>query len=265
MPGISEDGEARETTPLPSMAVALGAFVSLLHLEGRIGIQDVRAERRRQRSPWNSLSGSWMMGGQARRTLQLADGTSASCTCHRDGSYDIQIMSDDETIGSFHINGSVSPSQEMEVIVNHTHRISFTTALHEENGLLHVCMWPQSSLLRDSNGDNPSAAYFWEVKVENPLLPSSFLDNAAGPSGHGTVKAPMPGKISRINFQVGDMVEQGDVLLLMEAMKMEHQIISPVSGIVESMPYEVNDVVGDGMVLANVKSTDEEALEAASE
>jgi biotin carboxyl carrier protein len=61
---------------------------------------------------------------------------------------------------------------------------------------------------------------------------------------------------------VGDAVEEGDVLLLLEAMKMEHQVVSPVSGVVESMSYQVNDVVGDGAILAIVESVDDEEPEA---
>jgi 3-methylcrotonyl-CoA carboxylase alpha subunit len=264
MPGISDDGEVvTETVPVPSMAQALGVFVTMLQLEGRIGVRDLQAERRRQQSPWNSLSGSWMMGGNARRKIQLVDGTPVVCTSHRDGSYDIQIMKgedDDHENETFHFNGTVSSSQEMEVVVNHTHRITLTTALQEKDGLFRICMWPRSPL--SFGGGDSSPSYFWEVAVENPLVPSSSLLGGTIPSGHGTIRSPMPGKISKINFQVGDAVEEGDVLLLLEAMKMEHQVVSPVSGVVESMSYQVNDVVGDGAILAIVESVDDEEPEA---
>jgi biotin carboxyl carrier protein len=253
LPGISEDGVVLETEALPPIAVALGVFASLLKLEGRIGIEDLEMERQRQSSPWNSLSGSWINGGNLQQKIQLADGTTAVCTSLRDGSYQIGVLSDDsQEVASFHVNGTLSTTQEMHAVVDHRHRIALTTALHEVDGVVQVCMWPQAPEL------SQQGFYFWQVSVENPMVPSSLLHGAAASVGHGMVKAPMPGKISRINFAVGDTVEEGDVLLLMEAMKMEHTIVSPVSGILQSISYKVGDVVADGAMLAVVESEDGE-------
>ncbi|KAG7349196.1 acetyl/propionyl-CoA carboxylase, alpha chain [Nitzschia inconspicua] len=256
LPGVSEDGVMSENEALPSVAVALGVFASLLKLEGRIGIENVDLERRRRPSPWNSLSGSWINGGSLRRKLELSDGTTANCTSCRDGSYQIQILSEDEQEKtSFHVNGVFSSNQELKVVVNHTHRITLTTALHEVEGIIQVCMWPRTSELIQQG------SYFWQVLVKNPMVPSS-LHNTAASVGHGMIKAPMPGKISRVNFAVGDTVEAGDVLLLMEAMKMEHTIVSPVAGVLQSITYKVGDVVVDGAMLAVVGSEDDEEPEA---
>jgi 3-methylcrotonyl-CoA carboxylase alpha subunit len=253
LPGISEDGVVLETEALPPIAVALGVFASLLKLEGRIGIEDLEMERQRQSSPWNSLSGSWINGGNLQRKIQLADGTTAVCTSLRDGSYHIGVLSDDnQEVASFHVNGTLSTTQKMHAVVDHRHRIALTTALHEVDGVVQVCMWPQAPEL------SQQGFYFWQVSVENPMVPSSLLHGSAASVGHGMVKAPMPGKISRINFAVGDTVEEGDVLLLMEAMKMEHTIVSPVSGILQSISYKVGDVVADGAMLAVVESEDGE-------
>jgi 3-methylcrotonyl-CoA carboxylase alpha subunit len=253
LPGISEDGVVLETEALPPIAVALGVFASLLKLEGRIGIEDLEMERQRQSSPWNSLSGSWINGGNLQRKIQLADGTTAVCTSLRDGSYQIGVLSDDsQKVASFHVSGTLSTTQEMHAVVDHRHRIGLTTALHEVDGVVQVCMWPQAPEL------SQQGFYFWQVSVENPMVPSSLLHGSAASVGHGMVKAPMPGKISRINFAVGDTVEEGDVLLLMEAMKMEHTIVSPVSGILQSISYKVGDVVADGAMLAVVESEDGE-------
>ena len=187
------------------------------------------------------------------RKLKLQDGTSVTCTPLLDRSY--QFHTSDGS--SFHISGTLSSKQEMNIVVDQTHRISMTTALRDtEDGMIQVCMWPQSSELLNQGH------YFWQVKVENPMLPSSLLHGASSSAGHGSIKAPMPGKISRINFAVGDAVEEGDVLLLMEAMKMEHTIVSPVSGVLQSLGGKVGDVVSDGAVLAMVESEDEEEPEA---
>jgi 3-methylcrotonyl-CoA carboxylase alpha subunit len=255
LPEVSQDRDASEMQP-PPMATAIGVFASLLKLERRIGIEDLELERRRQSSPWNSLSGSWINSGNVQRKMQLADGANVTCTALRDGSYQVDVEGE-EGSSSFHIDGTLSASQEMKIVVNHTHRITLTTALHDtHDGLIQVCMWPQSPELLNQG------SYFWQVAVENPLLPSSLHHGVGASAGHGTIKAPMPGKISRINFAVGDTVEEGDVLLLMEAMKMEHTIVSPVSGVLQSLGGKVGDVVADGALLAMVESEDDEEPQA---
>jgi 3-methylcrotonyl-CoA carboxylase alpha subunit len=226
--------------PLASLSKAVGVFASLLHLEGRVGVSDMDDERR-NRSPWTSLSGSWRMGGNAQRTFKLDDGTQVATTSHRDGSYDIQVGEDGEV---FHVQGSLSSNRKMEVVVNQTHRMTVTTAMKESQGIFQIRMWPQQS----------GEEYFWEVNVENPLAPVSLLGAHHQVAGEGAVKAPMPGRISRIRFAVGDTVQQGDVLLVMEAMKMEHTIEAPVDGIVTDLPVKVGDVVQDDTLLVMVTS-----------
>ncbi len=64
------------------------------------------------------------------------------------------------------------------------------------------------------------------------------------------VTAPMPGKITSVNVKVGDQVSRGAVLLVMEAMKMEHTIVAPHDGTIERMPFQVGDTVAEGAELA---------------
>ncbi len=55
-------------------------------------------------------------------------------------------------------------------------------------------------------------------------------------SGDGeTVSSPMPGNILSVNVKVGDAVKKGDVLLILEAMKMENEIVAPCDGTVKSV------------------------------
>ncbi|MCU0609700.1 MAG: biotin/lipoyl-binding protein [Chitinispirillaceae bacterium] len=67
------------------------------------------------------------------------------------------------------------------------------------------------------------------------------------------VNAPMPGKVVRIPLQVGDTVKTGDVVLILEAMKMEVEIKAPVSGTVSSVDVTVGSqiVAGAKMITIN--------------
>ena len=65
----------------------------------------------------------------------------------------------------------------------------------------------------------------------------------------GRLTAPMPGKIVAVLVEKGASVEKGAPLLIMEAMKMEHTIFAPMSGVVEEVMYAVGEQVGDGVQL----------------
>lgn len=60
----------------------------------------------------------------------------------------------------------------------------------------------------------------------------------------------MPGRIRRIFVQAGDRVEKGQVVLVIEAMKMEHAIRAPRDGIVTRLEHAEGDLVEAGTVLA---------------
>ena len=70
------------------------------------------------------------------------------------------------------------------------------------------------------------------------------------PSAHaGSTQAPMAGKIIQILAQPGDAVKAGDVLLILEAMKMEQQIVAPQDGVVERILCRENEQVSAGAEL----------------
>ncbi len=65
----------------------------------------------------------------------------------------------------------------------------------------------------------------------------------------GTLNAPMPGLIIAVTVKVGEKVSVGTPLLIVEAMKMEHQIKSPKEGVVKALHYATGDQVQDGDAL----------------
>ena len=74
---------------------------------------------------------------------------------------------------------------------------------------------------------------------------------AAAPAAGGeTVKAPMPGTILKMNVKVGDKVEKDGLVCVLEAMKMENEIFSPVAGTVTAInaPQGATVASGDAIV-----------------
>lgn len=70
-------------------------------------------------------------------------------------------------------------------------------------------------------------------------------------TGSGTpVKAPMPGAILKVNASQGQKVNEGDVLFILEAMKMENEIVAPVSGTVSQVVVTKGQTVDTDAVLA---------------
>ena len=71
----------------------------------------------------------------------------------------------------------------------------------------------------------------------------------AAPAGGETVAAPMPGNILAVNVQNGASVKKGDVLMILEAMKMENEIMAPCDGTIASVNVTKGSTVETGAVL----------------
>ena len=79
------------------------------------------------------------------------------------------------------------------------------------------------------------------------------IEATHAPQGEGTpVKAALPGVVLKVQVSTGDVIEEGDVLLVVEAMKMETEIKSPVSGTVSSVEVELGAKVKTGDVLVTI-------------
>lgn len=238
-----------------SIAQSIGAFAAMLYLEKRVGVD---SETQKPTSPWSNFGGSWRAGDRATRQLKLntgesTDRTVAECISNRDGSFDLHILEAGNIVGSFHVSGSLNEDSSMEIVVNGTHRISLTAILRDADGLVSVSLWPKEPNRQDG--------FFWEVAFENPLSP--LPQSAHATSGEGTVKTPMPGKITRIEHQIGDAVEAGDLIMVLEAMKMEHTVKAPRSGTLAEVRYCVGDVVADGSVLFVIDDVEDEIAQTA--
>ncbi len=75
---------------------------------------------------------------------------------------------------------------------------------------------------------------------------------ATAPAGAHVVKSPMPGTIMKINVTPGAAIKRGDVICVLEAMKMENDIVSPVDGTVASVNVTKGASVNTDEVVATI-------------
>lgn len=74
----------------------------------------------------------------------------------------------------------------------------------------------------------------------------------AGAQGSVAVTAPMPGKILGIKAQAGQAVAKGEAIIVLEAMKMENEIVAPSDGTIATIEVAVGDSVEAGATLATL-------------
>ena len=77
---------------------------------------------------------------------------------------------------------------------------------------------------------------------------------AVAPADVGRLTAPMPGKLLSFSVKAGDTVRQGQALAVMEAMKMEHQIVAPADGCVQELLFTPGDQVSEGAELLRMQA-----------
>lgn len=99
----------------------------------------------------------------------------------------------------------------------------------------------------------------YEVEIEE--IDAFSAASAASPApaaapaaivGGTTVTAPMPGSILKVNVQNGQTVKKGDVLMVLEAMKMENEIMAPCDGTVSGVSVTSGASVESGAVLCTL-------------
>ena len=86
-----------------------------------------------------------------------------------------------------------------------------------------------------------------------------YASGASEFGGSGSIRAPMPGRILKLEAAPGAMVEIGTRLLVLEAMKMEHVLRAPFAGRMADMLVREGDQVREGDVLCTIASDDEKS------
>ena len=105
--------------------------------------------------------------------------------------------------------------------------------------------------VEEGTGSTAGAAKAATPKAAAPKAAPKAAE-PAGAQGAVKVNAPMPGKILKVNVNAGTTVKKGDVLLVLEAMKMENEICAPQDGTVATVECAAGDSVESGKVLVSM-------------
>ena len=103
-----------------------------------------------------------------------------------------------------------------------------------------------------SGGAAPVAAPVAAAPVAAPAAAPAAPAPAAGGAGSVKVSSPMPGKILAVKANVGDSVKKGQVILILEAMKMETPVKAPQDGVVATVDVAKGESVDSGKTLVTL-------------
>lgn len=102
--------------------------------------------------------------------------------------------------------------------------------------------------------NRPSAPSYAAAPASAPTVAALVAAEASSaPAGGEKVNAPLNGTVLTVKCTDGKQVKRGDILLTLEAMKMENEILSPCDGTIASVSVKVGDTVENGALLCVIK------------
>ncbi len=226
------DKSSNENSP-PSEVMALTCLYELLQTKAKA--EDVQSATADPSSPWG-ISDGWQLNQDNFTSIDLeVNETQSRIIAHyRAEGFQLELGRDGE---------------------------------NDQNVMISGTMLNENVLSADLDGRKLSAVFIkknqqisalfegrvWNITVHDPRMDAMENEGQAG----GLV-APMPGAVVAVEVSVGDEVKEGDALIVVEAMKMEHSILAPKDGTVKEIYYGVGDQVEDGDELL---SLDDQVLE----
>jgi 3-methylcrotonyl-CoA carboxylase alpha subunit len=209
---------AAEVTPTPERAVLAAA-----------GWRLTLAEQSTAPDPWRA--GPWQLAGQG-MVLRFGDGTPGIVvTASRadQGEWSIELPTGHRLV-------AFERREPATLVVREGDR-AWEARLAETAGTLQIALDGQVHQLALDHG---------------PAERDRKGTSAAG-SEANALRTPLPGTVVKLNVAVGDEVEAGQPLVVVEAMKMEHTIVAPHAGAVTRLHYGVGERVAAGALLAEVR------------
>ena len=201
---------------LPEDILAIAALYELL--SERRQIQQRLARSNDPYSPWGSTTG-WRMNQDSFHQLHWAtESEQGSVVSHyRQGAFLLELPGGDclvsgEILEDGDLLADLSGRRFQVAVIKHGQEL---TILHQGRS--------------------------WQIELTDPRL-----EALEGEGAGGSLVAPMTGNVIAINVAEGDVVKQGDAVMIVEAMKMEHTITAPTDGTVKEIRFAVGDQVEDG-------------------
>jgi 3-methylcrotonyl-CoA carboxylase alpha subunit len=174
------------------------------------------------RDPFAARSG-WRIWGDARMHATLVhEGVSREALVlgHGDGRFTVTI--EDESVGPFRVR-------------------------RDADGLRMI--FADAALSLDALRTESGVTLFHEGRIWRFETPDPLDIAAAGETGGDRIVAPMPGLVKALMTEAGAMVEKGQTLAILEAMKMEHRLTAPRDGVIAEIAAAAGDQIDEGALL----------------
>lgn len=141
---------------------------------------------------------------------------------------------------------------------------NFTFKINENNYSVKILSQENNTIDLEVNGTNYSVKMKENIStsktptlVRRPVKETNQQPVKVSPSvptaTNNSVTAPLPGVILSLNVKAGDTVKEGDVLLVLEAMKMENSIVAEASGVIKTVSVTVGQQVLQGATLVEME------------
>lgn len=204
--------------------------------------RDLETRRKAGRDPWEAFTG-FRLNKPAKSVAWITVDGEPAIARMIEGSHGVDVEIDPNAAAA----GRRNASDKRDIV-----RFSFSGAASAAG--LRVTM----------NGDTFEARVVDHGKMKRVFIgadhhdlqhPDVLSGALAGHSAEGSLNAPMPGVITLLKARNGERVAAGAVLLIMEAMKMEHAIKAPHDGVVKSFRFKPGDQVKDGDLLVEFEES----------
>ena len=222
--------EQHRAALLPEKAAASDVSLQLAAL-------GLYARERQQRvvsdDPW-AQGGNWRIGGPAPDTYRFRDQG-------RDRAVTLRYLPGDGQV-EISLDGAAF---EPAAVVGHFDDIGFTAQVAGQRR--------EGVVLTQDGAEGVQLQLLTRGGQDDFIYLDPLFAGAGEEGGQGRLTAPMPGKVVAVRVEAGSEVTKGQPLVIVEAMKMEHTIIAPADGIVESVRAKVGDQVDEKFELVAFK------------
>lgn len=156
--------------------------------------------------------------------------------------YTIQIAERNAKGGLFHIQG-----EEYRVCIKESNSSFIQVAINSD------CYKYTISKDNDANTIIGHLGHNFVLRRDDVLSIPDFYEGDESGQGGDIIKSPMPGKVIKVLVAIGDAVKKGDILLVVEAMKMENNILAARDGIIEELNVAEGDMVDGSKILLKLE------------